>query len=95
MPSYEELSELLDPRTTVLLTVECQEGVVGADSALPELAAEARSGGVLARIVRLVAAAHEGGVQVVHAVAERRPDGRGANRNARLYGPPPACPSSS
>ncbi|WP_328337297.1 cysteine hydrolase [Streptomyces violaceus] len=84
MPSYEELSELLDPRTTVLLTVECQEGVVGADSALPELAAEARSGGVLARIVRLVAAAHEGGVQVVHAVAERRPDGRGANRNARL-----------
>ncbi|GGS84954.1 cysteine hydrolase [Streptomyces violaceus] len=85
MPSYEELSELLDPRTTVLLTVECQEGVVGADSALPELAAEARSGGVLARIARLVAAAHEGGVQVVHAVAERRPDGRGANRNARLF----------
>ncbi|MFI6376837.1 cysteine hydrolase [Streptomyces sp. NPDC050546] len=85
MPSYEELSELLDPRTTVLLTVECQEGVVGADSALPELAAAARSGGVLANVARLVAAAHEGGVQVVHAVAERRPDGRGANRNARLF----------
>lgn len=85
MPSSEELSELLDPRTTVLLTVECQEGVVGTDSALPELAAEARSGGVLANVARLVAAAHEGGVQVVHAVAERRPDGRGANRNARLF----------
>ncbi|MFC9510392.1 cysteine hydrolase family protein [Streptomyces sp. NPDC057002] len=85
MPSYEELSELLDPRTTVLLTVECQEGVVGTDSALPELAAEARSGGVLANVARLVAAAHEGGVQVVHAVAERRPDGRGANHNARLF----------
>jgi nicotinamidase-related amidase len=85
VPSYEELSELLDPRTTTLLTVECQEGVVGADSALPELAAEARSGGVLANVARLVDAAHECGVQVVHAVAERRPDGRGANRNARLF----------
>jgi nicotinamidase-related amidase len=85
VPSYEALSELLDPRTTVLLTVECQEGVVGADSALPELAAQARAGGALANVARLVAAAHDAGVQVVHAVAERRPDGRGASRNARLF----------
>ncbi|MFH9067232.1 cysteine hydrolase family protein [Streptomyces coeruleorubidus] len=85
MPAHAELSELLDPRTTVLLTVECQEGVVGADSALPRLAEEARAGGVLANVARLVAAAHEGGVQVVHAIAERRPDGRGASRNARLF----------
>ena len=85
MPSFEQLSELLDPAATVLLTVECQQGVVGPDSALPELAAEARSSGALARIARLVAAAHEAGVQVIHAVAERRPDGRGANRNARLF----------
>lgn len=85
MPSYQALSELLDPDTTVLLTVECQEGVVGTDSALPELAAQARAGGALANIARLVDAAHAGGVQVVHAVAERRPDGRGANRNARLF----------
>ncbi|GAA2227948.1 MULTISPECIES: cysteine hydrolase [Streptomyces] len=84
MPSYAALSELLEPRTTVLLTVECQEGVVGADSALPELAGQARAG-ALANVARLVAAAHDGGVQVVHAVAERRPDGRGANRNARLF----------
>jgi nicotinamidase-related amidase len=85
MPSYEELSELLDPATTVLLTVECQNGVVGAESALPELAKEARASGVLARIAQLVAGAHESGVQVVHAIAERRPDGRGANHNARLF----------
>lgn len=85
MPSYEQLSELLDPDSTVLLTVECQQGVVGPDSALPELADEARSSGVLANVARLVAAAHQGGVQVVHAIAERRPDGRGANRNARLF----------
>lgn len=85
MPSPAELSELLDPTTTVLLTVECQQGVVGPDSALPELAEEARSSGALGNVARLVAAAHESGVQVIHAIAERRPDGRGANLNARLF----------
>ncbi|MFH0517826.1 cysteine hydrolase [Streptomyces sp. M41] len=85
MPPYAELSELLDPATTVLLTVECQQGVVGPDSALPELAKAARDSGALDNVARLVAAAHESGVQVIHAIAERRRDGRGANRNARLF----------
>ncbi|MEV6166239.1 cysteine hydrolase [Streptomyces sp. NPDC052052] len=85
MPSKEQLAEQLDPGSCVLLTVECQQGVVGPASALPELAEEARSSGALRRIARLVAAAHEAGVQVLHAVAERRPDGRGANSNARLF----------
>jgi nicotinamidase-related amidase len=85
MPTREQLSDLLDPTSTVLLTVECQQGVVGPDSALPELAREARSCGALDRVARLVAAAHASGVQVIHAIAERRPDGRGANRNARLF----------
>ncbi|MGW2099861.1 cysteine hydrolase [Streptomyces olivaceoviridis] len=85
MPSYDRLDDLLEPASTVLLTVECQQGVVGPDSALPELARAARSSGALHNVARLVAAAHETGVQVIHAVAERRPDGRGANRNARLF----------
>jgi len=85
MPSHAQLSEILDTVSTVLLTVECQQGVVGPDSALPELALAARQSGALANVARLVAAAHESGVQVIHAVAERRPDGRGANRNARLF----------
>ncbi|CAM5404361.1 MULTISPECIES: cysteine hydrolase [Streptomyces] len=85
MPSYERLDDLLDPASTVLLTVECQQGVVGPDSALPELARAARTSGALHNVARLVAAAHDTGVQVIHAVAERRPDGRGANRNARLF----------
>ncbi|ALC31037.1 cysteine hydrolase [Streptomyces sp. CFMR 7] len=83
--SQEQFAALLDPATTVLLTVECQQGVVGPDSALPELARVARSSGALGNIARLVAAAHGGGVQVMHAVAESRPDGRGASRNARLF----------
>lgn len=78
-------AEQLDPVSTVLLTVECQEGVVGTESALPELAEEARSSGALRNVARLVDAAHAAGVQVMHAVAERRPDGRGANHNARLF----------
>ncbi|WP_062646502.1 cysteine hydrolase [Streptomyces maremycinicus] len=85
MPTYEQLSALLDPASTVLITVECQRGVVGPDAALPELAREARESGALANVARLVDAAHASRVQVVHAVAERRPDGLGANRNARLF----------
>ncbi|NXY95929.1 cysteine hydrolase [Streptomyces sp. BR123] len=75
----------LDPATTALLTVECQNGVVGEESALPELAKEARDSGMLARVAALVGAARTAGVQVLHAVAERRPDGLGANSNARLF----------
>ncbi|NUP44269.1 MAG: isochorismatase family protein [Streptomyces sp.] len=87
MPSYarETLSELLTPATCALLTVECQRGVVGPDGALPELAAAARETGALDTVARLVSAAHDTPVQVLHAVAERRADGRGANRNARLF----------
>ncbi|MGW1199389.1 cysteine hydrolase [Streptomyces sp. NPDC002536] len=80
-----DLRDLQDPAATVLLTVECQRGVVGPESALPELAAVARASGALTNIAKLVAGAHNAGVQVVHAVAERRPDGRGASRNARLF----------
>ena len=85
MPSSEELSALLEPAATVLITVECQQGVVGPDAAVPQLAHEAWESGALANVARLVAAAHAAGIQVIHAVAERRPDGRGANRNARLF----------
>ncbi|MEU8893194.1 isochorismatase family protein [Streptomyces sp. NPDC048442] len=85
MSAYERLVAQLDPASTALLTVECQEGVVGADSALPELAAQATKSGALRNVALLVDAAHLAGVQVLHAVAERRPDGRGANHNARLF----------
>ncbi|KJY42092.1 isochorismatase [Streptomyces sp. NRRL B-1568] len=85
MAPQDHTAEGLDPATTVLLTVECQRGVVGPDSALPELAAAARACGALHNVARLVAGAQEAGVQVVHAIAERRPDGRGAARNAPLF----------
>ncbi len=81
----EERDERLGPDGAVLLTVECQRGVVGPESALPELAAVARRSGALANGARRGDAAHGAGGQGVHAVAERRPDGRGSNGNARLF----------
>lgn len=42
MTSATRLGQLLPPAASVPLTVECQEGVVGAGRALPELARRAR-----------------------------------------------------
>ncbi len=78
-----DLSQLLDPSRTVLVTQELQRGVIGDLSALPELAREAAA--ILPNVVRLLDAARSAGVLVVHATAERRADGLGANSNARLF----------
>ena len=78
-----DLRELCDPAHTALVTQELQRGVVGDLSALPDLAAAARP--MLPRVGRLVSAARGAGVPVLHCTAERRADGRGANRNARIF----------
>ena len=78
-----DLAQLLEPAHTALVTQEIQRGVIGDLSALPELAKEARA--ILPNIARLCDAARSAGVLVVHATAERRPDGLGANSNARLF----------
>lgn len=79
------LGSLVDPATTAVVTSELQNGVVGPSSALPALAEAARAG-MLPAAARLVKAARAAGVQVLHATAYRRADGRGANANARLFG---------
>ena len=78
-----DLAQLLDPAHTALLTQEIQRGVMGDLSQLPDLAADAKP--KLGNMARLVEAARAAGVQVIHCVAERRPDGKGANRNARIF----------
>ncbi len=78
-----DLRQLLDPDRTALVTQEIQRGVMGDLSALPELAAEGAK--VIPRIATLVDAARAAGVPVIHATAERRADGLGANTNARLF----------
>jgi len=78
-----DLAALVAPAHTALVTQEIQRGVVGDLSPLPELAKAAQE--VLPNVARLVEAARAAGVPVIHCTAERRPDGLGANANARIF----------
>jgi nicotinamidase-related amidase len=93
-----DLASLVDPAHTALLTQECQNGVIGDESALPQLADAARP--IRPNLARLAGAARSAGVSVVHALAARREDGRGSNTNARLFqgvkkSPVPLLPGST
>jgi nicotinamidase-related amidase len=77
-----DLVATTDPATTALLVSECQRDVVGDLSRLPELAEAAAS--AVENVARLVATARAAGVQVVHAAALTRADGKGANTNTRI-----------
>lgn len=79
-----DLAALVDPAHTVLVTQECQKGVIGPGAALPVLAEAARAE-MIPNAARLTAAARAAGVPVLHCVAARRADGKGSNTNARLF----------
>lgn len=78
-----QLRELVAPGRTALVTVEVQDGVVGESSLIPALAQAAEP--ILPRIATLASAARAAGIPVVHCTADSRADGRGGNRNARLF----------
>jgi nicotinamidase-related amidase len=80
-----DLATLVEPAHTVLITQECQEGVLGPSSSLPALADAASAMGLVDRVQRLATVARASGVRVVHCVIQRRPDNLGSNRNARLF----------
>ena len=77
------LRQLAAPATTVIVTSEVQEGVVGEVSALPALAEVAAP--MVGRLATLCDAGRAAGVQIVHATASRRADAKGSNENARLF----------
>lgn len=79
-----DLAALVDPAHTVVVTQECQKGVIGPQAALPQLADAARAE-MVPNAAALVRAARAAGVPVVHCVAARRDDGKGSNHNARLF----------
>jgi nicotinamidase-related amidase len=79
-----DLDALLDPKRCALVTQECQRGVIGDRSSLPALA-EAAQDGMIEAVAELVRGGREAGVSIIHCIAERRLDGRGANSNARLF----------
>jgi biuret amidohydrolase len=80
-----DLEALIDPAHTALVLQEVQNGVVGTPSVLPALAAAAAAVGLVPHCAELARAARAVGVPVLHCTAETRDDGKGANRNARLF----------
>jgi nicotinamidase-related amidase len=71
-----------NPRTTALLFVECQRGVIGDLSVLPALAVAAQP--ALAAMGRLATGARTAGVQVVHLTYLPLADGRSASQRSPL-----------
>ncbi|MET0197744.1 MAG: cysteine hydrolase [Rhodococcus fascians] len=79
-----DLAELAAPAHTAIVTQECQGAVVGPNAGLAVLAKEAQRE-ALPNIERLLPAAREAGVKVVHCLVQRRPDGLGGNHNAKIF----------
>ncbi|OBI84850.1 cysteine hydrolase [Mycobacterium sp. E740] len=79
-----DLGEIAAPAHTAIVTQECQGAVVGPDAGLKALAEEARREAV-PNIERLLPAARNAGLRVVHCLVQRRPDGQGANHNAKIF----------
>ncbi|HVJ97520.1 MAG TPA: isochorismatase family protein, partial [Acidimicrobiia bacterium] len=80
-----DLNALVAPAHTALVLQEVQNGVVGEKSALPALTEAAAAVGLIENCARLAAAARACGVPVFHCTAETRDDGKGGNKNARLF----------
>ena len=79
-----DLSEIAAPAHTAIVTQECQGAVVGPNAGLAVLAKEARRE-ALPNIERLLPAARDAGVKIVHCLVQRRPDGLGGNHNAKIF----------
>jgi nicotinamidase-related amidase len=80
-----DVASLVDPASTAVITSECQNGVIGPQSVLPELA-KVCAETMIPNGARVCAAARSAGATVVHCIALHRPDLKGTNRNARLFG---------
>ena len=81
-----DLSALLDPAHTALVTCEMQRGIIGDRAELRELADEVDARGVIATSAALARAARAARVLVVHALISFRHDLRGTAVNNPLLG---------
>jgi nicotinamidase-related amidase len=79
-----QLADLVKPGQTAIVAQECQGATMGTNAGLATLAAEARRV-ALPNIVRLLPVARAAGVNIVHCLVQRRPDGLGSNHNALLF----------
>ena len=80
-----QLADLVQPESTVVLTQECQKGVIGDLSLLPALADSAKEIGLVENVNRLVTTGRAAGCGILHCIAATRDDRRGASTNAPLF----------
>src|ERR1700678_1442821 len=81
-----DLSELVSPSHTAVLTMEVQRAVIGDLSKIPELAHAAEETGVIPNIARLLAAARPLHVPVIHCLAAFPADRAGTVAHCALIG---------
>jgi nicotinamidase-related amidase len=75
----------LDPATTAVISMECQENLLGDTPQLPGLAAAARRTGLLDNLAALYDGARRVGARVYYCTDERRPDGFGMADNTLVH----------
>ena len=79
-----ELTDLVNPEHTVVITMEVQRGVIGDLSSFPELQSAAEDAGVLSNGPTICNAAREAGGRGLHATATNRADNAGSTANCRM-----------
>ena len=81
-----DLSELVSPAHTAVLTMEVQRAVIGDLSTIPELAEAAARTALVPNIARVLEAARLLHVPVIHCLAQFRADRAGTAVNSALIG---------
>jgi len=79
-----DLTALLDPGWTAVVTMELQRGVVGDLAFMPAIAEVVRAGDVIANAAAVVRAGRGAGTRVVHCTAEYRTGRVGTSTNTPL-----------
>lgn len=79
-----DLEKLIQPKTTAVITIECQRGVIGDSAVFPALVEAVEASGMVPNGQRVLQAARAAGAPVLHGTAHRRADRGGSTANCRL-----------
>ena len=79
------LRRIADPRTTAVLTMELQNGIVAGEALFPALVEQVERVGLLDTARRVCDAARQAGARVVHCTKVTRPDGAGQAINCKVF----------
>lgn len=79
-----DLASLLAPTHTAVLTMECQEGVIGPNGVFRELVEAVEAARMVENLADLLTAARGTGVRVIHCTFAMRPDGAGGKINTPM-----------